>query len=145
MLGSAILILRSTERTANNHEREDFLHILPNTVVQISATQPRIAHCQFGAEHPNEAERKFFLRGGDVERDHEAHTRAISVNTGSTIPPQVMHIILESSLDSNEVNSRRYAQVSISIYTFEACGKRSSSSGLDKIQKLRDNERTGAN
>lgn len=100
---------------------------------------------QFLAESPNEAERKFSLCDGDVECDHNACARSVFVNTSLAIPLQIMRANLESSLDSNEVNSRRYAQVSISIYAFRTGGKRGSSSGLGDVQKLRDDESTGGN
>lgn len=50
-----------------------------------------------------------------------------------------------NSLDSNEADSRRYGQVSISIYAFMASSKRGAFSGLGNVQKVRDGERTGGN
>lgn len=96
-----------------------------------------------GTDWSNEAERKFPRRDGSVERDHDACARPVFVNTSSTPPQQIMRADLKSCLASNERNSRRYAQVSISIYAFMASGKRGASSSLGNVKKVLHGGRAG--
>ncbi|MFV8403263.1 ssDNA-binding protein [Dermabacter hominis] len=110
-----------------------------------SPIQPATGNVHLCNVNVFEAERKFPLRDGGIERDHGAHAIAMFVNTSSAPPPQVMRKDLKSRLDSNQGNSRRYAQESISIYAFMASGKRGASSGLGNVQKLSDGERAGGN
>ena len=99
---------------------------------------------KFGGKKPNKGAIKLPLRDGDVERsDDENYKDAYFINANSRTAPQIVDSKVQPILDRDEVYSRCYAHVSITLDAFNSNGNKGIACGLGNIQKVADGEPLG--
>jgi hypothetical protein len=87
---------------------------------------------------------KLPLRDGDIDRpDDEAYAGSYFFNANSKQKPQVVDNKVQPILDTSEVYSGCYGNISVNLYAYSANGNKGIAVGLGNIQKLKDGESLG--
>ena len=87
---------------------------------------------------------KIPVRDGDVDRpDDDAYQGCYFINANSTTRPQIIDRKKEPILDSEEVYSGMYANVSVNFYAYNFNGSKGIACGLNNVQKVKDGDFLG--
>ena len=82
------------------------------------------------------------LRDADEEEcDNEEYKGMMFINANSYNKPQIVDRHLNKIIDTNEVYSGCYANVTVNFYAFDVGTNKGIAAGLGNIQKVKDGER----